>query len=127
MKERVKQDMLISGISCEKTHDKMTGKGGNITLKEVKEITRIEYSTKLYIDSMNEAVKANVNYLKYDGNHGKGKRKGRKFSSNLSEGASNQGTVPSKGLETSKSICYQCGKGKHSPGQNCPALEAIWR
>ena len=97
----------------------------NITLKEVKDIARIKYSTKLTIDSMNETVKANVNYLKYDRHHGKGKRKGRKFSSNPSQGAFNQETVPNKGPEASKSICYHCGKGKHPPGQKCPALEAM--
>ena len=76
---------------------------------------------------MNKTVKANVNCLKYDRNHGKGKRKGRKFSSNPSQGTSNQGTVKSKGPETSKSTHYHCVKGKHSPGQKCPALEAICR
>ena len=127
MKERVIWDTLISGIFCEKTHDRITKKGGNVTLKEVKDIARVEYSTKLTINSMNDPVKANVNYLKYDRNLGKGKRKGRKFSSNLSQGASHQGTVPSKGPETSNSICSCCGKGKHSPGQKCPALEVICR
>ena len=127
LKEAVIWDTLISGIPCEKTCDKITGKIGNITLKEVKDIARMEYSTKLTIDSMNETVKTNVNYLKYDKNNGKGKRKGRKFSSNPSQGASNQGIVPSKGPETSKSICYHYRKGKHSPGQKCPALEAICR
>ena len=34
MKERVIWDTLISGIFCEKTHDKIARKGGNITLKE---------------------------------------------------------------------------------------------
>ena len=87
----------------------------------------MEYSTKLTINLMNETVKAHVNYLKYDRNHSKGKTKDRKFSSNLSQGASNQRTVPSKGPETSKSIGYHCGKAKHSPGQKCPALEAICR
>ena len=127
MKERVIWDTIISGISCEKTHNKITRKGGNLTFKEVKDITQMEYSTKLTINLMNETVKSSVNYLKYNRNHGKGKRKGRKFSSNPSQGASNQGTVPSKDPETSKSICYHCGKGKHSPGQKCPALEAICR
>ena len=68
-----------------------------------------------------------MNYLKYDRNHGKGKRKGRKLFSNLLQGDSNHGTVLSKGPESSKSICYCCGKSKHSPGQKCPALEAICR
>ena len=85
MKERVIWDTLISGISCEKTHDKITRKGGNVTLKEVKDIPRKEYSIKLTTASMNGTVKANVNYLKYDRNHGKGKRKGRKISSNQSQ------------------------------------------
>ena len=39
MKERVIWDTLISRISCEKMHDKITRKGGNVTLKEVKDIT----------------------------------------------------------------------------------------
>ena len=75
MKERVVWDTLISGISCEKTCDKISREGGNITLKEVKDIARIEYSTKLTISSISKTVKANVNYLKYDRNHGKGKIK----------------------------------------------------
>ena len=76
---------------------------------------------------MNETVKTNVNYLKYSRNHSKGKRKGGKFSSNPSQDASVQGTAPSKGPKTFKSICYCCPKGKHSTGQKCPALEAICR
>ena len=75
MKERVIQDTFISGISCDKTHDKITRKGGNVTLKEVKDITQMEYSTKLTINLMNKNVKANVNYLKYNRNQGKGKEK----------------------------------------------------
>ena len=96
-------------------------------MKEVKDIARREYSTKLTIDSINETVKAKVNYLKYNRNHSKDKRKGRKFSSNPTQGASNEGTVTSKGPEASKSICYCCVKGKHSSGQKCPALEGICR
>ena len=74
---------------------------------------------------MSETVKDNGNYLKYNGNHGKGKRKCRKFSSNPSQGASNQGTVPSKGPATSKSVIAV--EKAHLPGQKCPALEAICR
>ena len=96
-------------------------------MKEVKDIAHMEYSTKITINLMNKTVKANVNYLKYDRNHSKGKRKGRKFSSDASQSASNHGTVPNRSPETSKTIYYHCGKGKHSPGQKCPAQEAIGR
>ena len=50
MKVRVMWDTLSSGISCEKTHDKITRMGGNVMLKEVKDIIEMEYSTKLTID-----------------------------------------------------------------------------
>ena len=96
MKKRVILDNLISGISCDKTHDKITRKGGNVTLKEVRDIAWMEYSTKLTIDLLNKTVKANVNYMNYDRNHGKGKRKGRKLSSNPPQGASNQEPLQAK-------------------------------
>ena len=126
MKERVIRDTLISGISCEKTHDKITRKDGNLTLKEVKDIARMEYSTKPTINSKDDTVKAKVNYLKYNRTMTKAKEKVEVFLY-PSQGVSNEGTVTNKGPEASKSICYCCGKGKQSPGQKCSALEAICR
>ena len=71
-------------MNDDKAREKIICTGSKITLKQVKDIARVEYVTKQTIEQMSQtSVKTSVNYLKYERNHksggkGHGKHKGGK-------------------------------------------------
>ena len=97
------------------------------------EIARLEVSTLLDLDRMQETVK--VNYVQY-GKSTKHK-KGRKPTQSGASGGSHKGATghgmspkPSgKGrkLPFPQDTCYRCGKGRHQKAQDCKALDATCR
>ena len=73
-KDRVLWDTIISGVASDKIRAKIVKEGHAVTLNCVMEIARLEVSTQLHLDRMQETVK--VNYVQYGKStkHKKGKK-----------------------------------------------------
>ena len=90
------------------------------------EIARLEVSTQLHLERMQDTAK--VNYFQY-GKSTKGK-KGKKPPQSGAGASGHRGSKPSgkgKKLPFPPDTCYRCGKGRHQKAQDCKAVDATCR
>ena len=97
------------------------------------EIARLEVSTQLHLDRMQETVK--VNYVQYGKStkNKKGKKSiqsgtsGGSYRGNKGHGTSSKPSGKGKKLPFLQDTCYRCGKGRHQKVQDCKAVDAVCR
>ena len=132
-KDQVLRDTIISGLASDKIRAKIVKEGHEVTLNQVMEIARLEVSTQLHLERMQETVK--VNYIQY-GKSTKSK-KGKKPQSGAGVSGHSAGTGSHRGSRSSGKgnkrppllldNCYRCEKGRHQKAQDYKAVEAKCR